>query len=220
MRRVGLALAFLALAASAAGAVEQFRLGARFGGDDVMTEWIELSPKAAHVQVDMYGGARLWDTTVDLAGPTEARSIVGHMFYGNADPIALFEGERTGDRVRLSSTSPGQSRTDTTVAWAADGIFLPRGLLGYELVLREARARKLDTMEFTWFDPQYRTETGRVEFVAPDRARFTFVGEGVPPDEFVVDDAGHITGGELGAGGTVYRGEWLPDARRPRDFGK
>jgi hypothetical protein len=185
-----------------------------------MTEWIELAPKGAHVQVDMFGGARLWDTTFDLAGPTEARSIVGHMYYGSAEPIALYEGERTGGRVRLASTPPGKARAETTAAWPANGIFLPRGLLGYELVLREARAHALATMEFTWFDPQYRTETGRAEFVDAHHARFVFVGEGVPPDEFVVDDAGRITGGELGAGGTVYRGDWLPDARRPRDFGK
>ena len=211
-----LILAFLALAVTSAAATERFRLGARFGGGDIMTEWIELDRTKAAVQVDAVGGSRMWDTRFELARPLEARKIVGGMypFFGGDTIVAVFEGERVGETVRLARTAPGEARQDSSVAWTADGIHLPRGLLGYELVLRETRARSRKAMEFTWFDPQFRTQRGSVEFVDAHHARFRF--EDGMVDEFVVDDKARITGGELGVGGTVYRGDWLPDAKRPR----
>jgi len=211
-------LLLLAIAGSA-NATERFRLGARLGEGDIVTEWIELDTASAHNQVTMLGGMPYWDTTVEFTKePLVARHILGKLYSPFAPEAApgVFEGTRVKDGVRLVSAPPGEEKSDTTEAWKDGAIFLPRSLFGYELVLREARRRGAQAMEFTWFDPEFRTDHGRFKFVDEHHVRFDFDNSQGGTDEFVIDDQGHITGGELGIGGTVYRGEWLPEAKRPR----
>ena len=213
LRTLLVVLAGLSIATSAI-ATERFRLGARLGEGELLTEWIELEEASAHNQMTMMGGIPFWDTKVEFEEPLVARHILGRLYSPWAPEAApaVFEGTRVNGEIRF--VRPDSEAT--TEAWKKDGIFLPRSLLGYELVLREARSRKLESLEFTWFDPQFRTETGRLTFVDEHRVRFRFDQDQGGIDEFVVDDAVHITGGELGIGGTVYRGEWLPETKRPR----
>ncbi len=221
----GAALAWLALAAGGAAAQvdipagETFRLVSAFKGDPVATESADLSPARLLLREDTSGGHRLWDVTAELATPTVARRIEALQYepaLNHSSVVLHVVAKVVGARVTITTTDvahPGASATKD-VALPADGVVLPRGLTGTEMLLRDMRARGLAQRSFTWIDPMFRTESGTATFPDPTHAHVHIAnataGQPDEDDDFVIDSAGRIQTGETAMGLSAHREPWAP----------
>jgi len=223
-------LAALVLAAPATAASdkaepagpERFRLVNRVHGDEVRWEWNEITPDSITSAVDAAGGMRMWEFVIIPDAPLQSGRIEARVFSLREaldHPVAIRTAEHVGGELRRTYTdlAGGKPPVVTSEPWPENAIFLPRGLLGYELVIRYAMAHDLKNMHFTWLDPLYATEQGSLEFVDKQIVHFRFADTGDAVDELKVDGKGKITGGKMGLGGTLRRDKWLPMAERKRD---
>jgi len=167
------------LAAAPPAKPERFRLVNRVHGDVVRSEWNEITPDTIRSAVDGPGGMKMWEFTIEVGTPIQARSIEARVFSLRETldhPATIWKAEHVGNELRRTYTdvAGGKPPQVTSEPWPEDAIFLPRGLLGYELLVREALARGMDQMSFTWLDPLYKNERGSLQFVKKRKVLFHF----------------------------------------------